>query len=103
MKPPFGAGAKGSAGRSSSPSERFDGSGYPAGLKGKEIPLAARIFAVVDVWDALLSETCFRKRWSPEKVLDHLRRASGVQFDPEVVSAFASLLEEDPSLSERPF
>jgi HD-GYP domain-containing protein (c-di-GMP phosphodiesterase class II) len=83
--------------------ERFDGSGYPDGLKGKEIPLAARIFAVVDVWDALLSETCFRKRWSPEKVLDHLRRASGVQFDPDVVSAFASLLEEDPSLSERPF
>jgi HD-GYP domain-containing protein (c-di-GMP phosphodiesterase class II) len=83
--------------------ERFDGSGYPDGLKGKEIPLAARIFAVVDVWDALLSETAFRRRWSPEKVLDHLRRASGVHFDPEVVSAFASLLEEDPSLFERPY
>lgn len=83
--------------------ERFDGSGYPDGLKGKDIPIVARIFAVVDVWDALLSETCYRKRWSPGKVLDHLRRAAGVHFDPEVVSAFISLLEEDPSLLDRPF
>ncbi len=83
--------------------ERFDGSGYPDGLKGKDIPIAARIFAVVDVWDALLSETCYRKRWSPGKVLEHLRRASGVHFDPEVVSAFVSLLEEAPSLLDRPF
>jgi hypothetical protein len=83
--------------------ERFDGSGYPDGLKGADIPLAARIFAVVDVWDALLSETSFRRRWTPERALDHLRRASGVQFDPNVVSAFASLLEEDPSLLDRPF
>ena len=83
--------------------ERFDGSGYPDGLKGKAIPLPARIFAVVDVWDSLLSDRSYRRSWTPGKALDHLLRASGIQFDPDVVSAFAALLEEDPSLSGRPF
>lgn len=83
--------------------ERYDGSGYPDGLKGKAIPLSARIFAVVDVWDSLLSDRSYRRSWTPEKALDHLQRTSGIQFDPDVVSAFASLVKEEPSLSARPF
>jgi hypothetical protein len=83
--------------------ERFDGSGYPGGVRGNAIPLAARIFAVVDVWDSLLSDRSYRRSWTPEKALEHLERGAGIQFDPQVVTAFASLLEEDPSLQRRPF
>ena len=83
--------------------ERYNGSGYPGGLKGEEIPLAARIFSVVDVWDSLLSDRTYRRSWTPEKAMDHLQKGSGVQFDPDVVNAFASLLQEDPYLYKRPF
>lgn len=83
--------------------ERYDGSGYPGGLKGKTIPLAARIFAVVDVWDSLLSDRSYRRSWTPEKALEHLERGAGAQFDPDVVSAFSALLKEEPSLFTRPF
>jgi HD-GYP domain-containing protein (c-di-GMP phosphodiesterase class II) len=68
--------------------ERWDGSGYPNGLKGDSIPLAARIFAVVDVWDALLSNRPYRKAWPKEKVIQYLRQQSGSQFDPHVVDVF---------------
>ena len=72
--------------------ERPDGSGYPDGLRGEQIPLAARIFAVVDVWDALLSDRPYRKAWPKEKVLEYLRQQSGSQFDPQVVEVFLKLI-----------
>ncbi|MBT0663697.1 PAS domain S-box protein [Geobacter pelophilus] len=65
--------------------EKWDGTGYPLGLKGDQIPLAARIFAVVDVWDALRSDRRYRSSWSVEKVREHLRSLSGTHFDPHVV------------------
>ncbi|MEW6405367.1 MAG: HD domain-containing phosphohydrolase, partial [Chloroflexota bacterium] len=74
--------------------EWWDGSGYPTGLKGNKIPLAARIFAVVDVWDALLSDRPYRSAWGRERVIDHIRSLSGKQFDPEVVEAFLNMMDE---------
>ena len=71
--------------------EKWDGSGYPRGLKGEEIPLAARIFAVVDVWDALTSDRPYRPAWSPERALEQIRNDAGRHFDPQVVSAFLAL------------
>lgn len=68
--------------------ERWDGNGYPQGLKGEEIPLAARIFAVVDVWDALISDRPHRKAWSEELAISLIKEQSGQQFDPSVVEAF---------------
>jgi len=68
--------------------EKWDGTGYPKGLKGNEIPLGARIFAVVDVWDALTTDRPYRLAWSREKTLDYLRSLSGIQFDPDVVNVF---------------
>lgn len=73
--------------------EKWDGSGYPRGLKGEEIPLAARIFAVVDVWDALLHERPYRKAWSLSETLAHIKRLSGSAFDPEVVRVFLEMVE----------
>lgn len=74
--------------------ERWDGSGYPRGLKGEEIPLAARIFAVVDVWDALTDDRMYRPAWKPEEALAYIRSLSGTQFDPRVVEAFCALIEK---------
>lgn len=74
--------------------EKWDGSGYPRGLKGEEIPLAARIFAVVDVWDALTSDRPYRPAWSREKTLAHIQEQSGKHFDPKVVEAFPKILSE---------
>jgi HD-GYP domain-containing protein (c-di-GMP phosphodiesterase class II) len=68
--------------------EKWDGSGYPRGLERKAIPLSARIFSVIDSWDALLSDRPYRKAWPREKVVDHIRSQSGKDFDPEVVQAF---------------
>ncbi|MRS05768.1 HD-GYP domain-containing protein, partial [bacterium] len=65
--------------------EKWDGTGYPRGLKGEEIPLSARIFAVVDIWDALSSDRPYRKAWPHEKVMDHIRSLSGTHLDPKVV------------------
>ena len=75
--------------------ERWDGSGYPDGLSKEEIPFVARIFAVVDVWDALISDRPYRKAWSKEKTLAYLQEQSGKQFDPQVVKAFLELLKSD--------
>ena len=72
--------------------EKWDGTGYPRGLKGEEIPLAARIFAVVDVWDALTSDRPYRKAWEREKVLEHIKEQSGKHFDPLVVKAFLEMI-----------
>lgn len=72
--------------------ERWDGTGYPRGLKGEGIPVGARIFAVVDVWDALTSERPYRKKWRPEDATEYLRANRGKQFDPQIVDAFLKLL-----------
>jgi putative nucleotidyltransferase with HDIG domain len=71
--------------------EKWDGRGYPQGLKGEEIPIEARIFAVVDVWDALRSNRPYRKRWSEQRVRKHLREQAGRDFDPRIVEVFLSL------------
>ena len=68
--------------------EKWDGTGYPQGLKGEQIPLAARIFAVVDVWDALISERPYRKAWSIPDTLQYIRDQSGKHFDPQVADVF---------------
>lgn len=73
--------------------EKWDGSGYPRRLKGEEIPVAARIFAVVDVWDALRSDRPFRKAWSVEKARDYIMQQVGQHFDPRVVAAFVITID----------
>jgi HD-GYP domain-containing protein (c-di-GMP phosphodiesterase class II) len=75
--------------------EWWDGSGYPCGLQGEQIPLAARIFAVVDVWDALRSDRPYRTAWSDEQVCAYLRQQAGIQFDPRVVEAFLAMHAEE--------
>jgi len=72
--------------------ERWDGSGYPRGLKGEEIPMAARIFAVVDVWDALRSDRPYRKAWPIERIIPYIREQSGTHFDPDVVEVFLEIV-----------
>ena len=71
--------------------EKWDGTGYPRGLKGEEIPFAARIFPVIDVWDALISDRPYRKGLSHEEVRERIRVDSGKHFDPRVVEAFLEL------------
>ena len=71
--------------------ERWDGSGYPRGLEGEHIPLLARVFAIVDVWDALRSDRPYRSSWPEEKVRSHISRESGRQFDPQVVDHFLGM------------
>ena len=68
--------------------EKWDGTGYPRGLQGEQIPLAARIFAVVDIWDALHSDRPYRPAWPAEKVREHIRSLSGSHLDPRVVTVF---------------
>lgn len=72
--------------------EKWDGTGYPRGLKGEEIPLSARLFAVVDVWDALSSDRPYRASWPQEKVLEHIRAGSGNHFDPHAVEIFMKIM-----------
>ncbi len=72
--------------------EKWDGTGYPRGLRGEEIPLAARLFAVVDVWDALRSDRPYRAAWPQAKVLDHIRSLAGTHFDPYVVAVFLDMM-----------
>lgn len=73
--------------------EKWDGSGYPCGLKGEEIPLAARIFAVIDVFDALTSDRPYRKAWTKEEALDYIKNQSGKHFYPEAVRVFLEMIE----------
>ena len=72
--------------------EKWDGTGYPRGLKGEEIPLPARLFAVVDVWDALTSDRPYRRAWEREKVLDYMQEQTGKHFDPEVAKRFLEII-----------
>jgi putative two-component system response regulator len=78
--------------------EKWDGTGYPRGLKGTQIPLTARLFAVVDVWDALTSDRPYRKAWSQAQALDYLRAEAGKHFDPQAVELFLRVQEEAPDL-----
>jgi PAS domain S-box-containing protein len=71
--------------------EKWDGTGYPQGLQGEQIPHAARLFAVVDVWDALRSDRPYRPAWSADKVREYIREQTGRHFDPKVVAAFWAL------------
>lgn len=75
--------------------ERWDGSGYPRGLKGEQIPLAARLFAVVDVWDALRSDRPYRSGWSTKQARQYLLEQSGKLFDPRVVETFLGMIESE--------
>ena len=74
--------------------EHWDGSGYPRGLRGEETPFAARMFAVIDVWDALRSDRPYRPGWSAERVIEHIRELSGTHFEPVVAEAFETLLRK---------
>jgi putative nucleotidyltransferase with HDIG domain len=71
--------------------EKWDGTGYPRGLKGEEIPLSARIFTVIDIWDALLSDRPYRPAWKPQDAKRYLLEQSGSCFDPKVISSFLDL------------
>jgi len=75
--------------------ERWDGSGYPRGLKGEEIPLAARMFAIVDVWDALSSDRPYRKKLPRNEVIAYLREKSGTLFEPRLVDIFLEMIERE--------
>jgi diguanylate cyclase (GGDEF)-like protein/putative nucleotidyltransferase with HDIG domain len=74
--------------------ERWDGKGYPSGLQGNAIPLGARILAVADVYDALTSDRSYRRGWSMEKTMEHIKANSGTHFDPDVVDAFFEIVED---------
>jgi putative nucleotidyltransferase with HDIG domain len=76
--------------------EKWNGTGYPRGLKGEEIPLVARIFAIVDVWDAVTSNRPYRQAWSRSKALAHIQEEAGQHFDPHVVEVFSKLISQNP-------
>lgn len=78
--------------------ERWDGKGYPDGLSCETIPLLSRIIAVVDAFDAMTNDRAYRHAMSPEKAVKELRRCAGTQFDPNIVSEFAQMINEDPEL-----
>jgi putative two-component system response regulator len=73
--------------------EKWDGTGYPRGLRGDEIPMAARLFAVVDVWDALISDRPYRPAWTEEEALNYIREQSGRHFETQVVNAFFKIIK----------
>lgn len=75
--------------------EKWDGTGYPRGLKGEQIPYMARIFSVVDAWDALTSERPYRPAWTYDDARDYLIKQSGKQFDPQVMQVFLTLISQD--------
>jgi putative two-component system response regulator len=85
--------------------ERWDGTGYPARVRGADIPISARIVAVVDVFDALTHDRPYRPAWSVERTMDEILRGTSTAFDPRVVAAFASLdaatLMEEPAPDRR--
>ena len=74
--------------------EKWDGTGYPQGLKGKRIPLSARIFAVADVWDALSYDRPYNKAWPREKIIQYLIDETGKHFDPQIVNIFLELVDK---------
>jgi PAS domain S-box-containing protein len=85
--------------------EKWDGGGYPRGLAGEKIPVSARLFALVDVWDALTSDRPYRSAWSEEKTRAHILESAGTHFDPEITQRFLALIQRDdirPLLRSRP-
>ena len=78
--------------------ECWDGSGYPDGLSRESIPLLSRIIAVVDAYDAMVTNRSYRSAVTPDEALEELRRCAGTQFDPSIVSAFIQMLQENPEL-----
>jgi response regulator RpfG family c-di-GMP phosphodiesterase len=74
--------------------EKFDGSGYPRGLTGKNIHIYGRITALADVFDALGSDRCYKKAWEDEKIFQLIKREAGKHFDPELVTIFFKHLDE---------
>ncbi len=80
--------------------ERWDGTGYPRGLRGEEIPLSARIFSVIDVWDALTHDRPYRPAWSKEKALEYIQSQSGIQFDPQVTGQFIAMMAEELAITQ---
>lgn len=80
--------------------EWFDGTGYPRGLRGEEIPLAARIFSIADSFDAMTSDRPYRRALTLERALDEIRTGAGTQFDPQVVDAFLELIDERDLLAQ---
>lgn len=82
--------------------EKWDGTGYPRGLRGEEIPLAARIFAVVDVWDALRSDRPYRVAWTEERAKAYIQEQASIHFDPKVVAAFLKMLETPSAVAASP-
>ena len=73
--------------------EKWDGSGYPRGLKGEQIPLSARVFAIIDVWDAVTSDRPYRLAWDKQKALEYIREQNGKHFDPHVVELFHQMMD----------
>jgi GAF domain-containing protein len=80
--------------------ERWDGQGYPRRIRGEEIPIAARIFAVVDVWDALLFDRPYRRAWPRQEVVEYISAESGTRFDPRIASEFLRMVEEQDQEAE---
>jgi len=74
--------------------EKWDGTGYPLGLRGEQIPLEARIFAVVDVWDALLSDRPHRKAWARKDAIEYITARAGTHFDPRMVECFLEMIKK---------
>jgi HD-GYP domain-containing protein (c-di-GMP phosphodiesterase class II) len=81
--------------------EKWDGTGYPRKLAGEQIPLAARLFAVVDVWDALRSDRPYRKGWAEDQVREYIRSQAGTHFEPRIVDLFLRVMEEEDTKSSR--
>ncbi len=75
--------------------ESYDGTGYPGGLKGEEIPIGSRIVSVIDAYDAMISNRCYRKGLSREEAVHRLTAGSGIQFDPQVVQGFVEIAEQE--------
>jgi putative two-component system response regulator len=83
--------------------ERYDGAGYPDGLAGEDIPLAARVFSVADSFDAMTSDRPYRGSIGIERALAEIRGGAGTQWDPEVVRVFVQMIEDDPPLEDEAF
>lgn len=81
--------------------EKWDGSGYPSGLKGEAIPLSARLMAVADVYDALISERVYKKAFSHEEAVDIIAKGGGAHFDPDIIDAFLAIEEEFSLIANR--
>ena len=82
--------------------ERYDGKGYPHGLKGTDIKLGARMIAVADSFDAMVTKRPYREARSSKEAIEELKKCSGTQFDPEVVKAFLRVLEKKPNSTSSP-